>query len=65
MLRGRYALTYRVSPFGQCSRTALVAYLAAKSQGGQFILRLEDSRPRTPQTSFIEAILAELQVGLA
>lgn len=60
MLRGRYA----PSPTGQLhlgnARTALVAWLSARSVGGQLVLRVEDLEPaRTAETTV--QMLADLR----
>jgi glutamyl-tRNA synthetase len=61
MTRGRYA----PSPTGFLhlgnARTALAAWLHARSQGGEFILRIEDLDSQRSKPEFTEANIAELR----
>lgn len=61
MARGRYA----PSPTGFLhlgnARTALAAWLHTRSQGGEFILRVEDLDSQRSKQEFIEANIAELR----
>ena len=58
--RGRYA----PSPTGFLhlgnARTALAAWLQTRSQGGEFILRIEDLDSQRSKSKYIEANIAEL-----
>jgi glutamyl-tRNA synthetase len=60
MTRGRYA----PSPTGFLhlgnARTALAAWLHTRSQGGEFVLRIEDLDSQRSKAAFIEANIAEL-----
>jgi glutamyl-tRNA synthetase len=60
-LRGRYA----PSPTGSLhlgnARTALVAYLSARSRGGAFAMRVEDLDTQRSQPEFVQANLSELR----
>ncbi len=61
MLRGRYA----PSPTGFLhlgnARTAIVAWLSARSRGGTFVLRVEDLDSQRSRPEFIRANVAELR----
>lgn len=61
MTRGRYA----PSPTGFLhlgnARTALAAWLHTRSQGGEFILRIEDLDSQRSRREYIEANIAELR----
>jgi len=60
-VRGRYA----PSPTGPLhlgnARTALVAYLHARAEGGAFVMRVEDLDSQRSRPAFVEANLGELR----
>jgi glutamyl-tRNA synthetase len=61
MIRGRYA----PSPTGFLhlgnARTALAAWLHTRSQGGKFVLRIEDLDSQRSKPEFIQANINELR----
>ena len=61
MVRGRFA----PSPSGRMHLgnvfSAMLAWLSAKSKGGQIVLRVEDLDPARSKPAYVEAILDDLR----